>query len=111
MAVSGSKNYSITRTDLIAGALRKIGEYDVGEAVPGDETDAAAMALELKVKALIARGIDLWLRETVTLFLQPQTQTYSLGSSGSAHATTSFVETTLSGDEASGLRHGLACRP
>jgi len=101
MAVSGSKDFSISRTDIIAGALRKIGEYDVGEGtVPADETDAAALALNLKVKALTAKGIDLWLRQTVTLFLQPQTQIYNLGSSGSAHASTSIVESTLSAAEA-----------
>ena len=102
MAVSGSKNYAITAADIVAGALRKIGEYDQGETIPGDEDAAAKVALNLMVKAWVAKGADLFLRQEVTLFLQPQTLSYSLGSSGSSHATTSFVETTLSAAEASG---------
>ena len=99
MAVSGSKNYAITRADIIESALRKTGDYDQGEPIGGDETSAADTALNLMVKFLVTKGADLWLREEVTLFLQPDTQSYSLGT---AHATTSYVETTLSAAEASG---------
>ncbi len=99
MAVSGSKNYSITRANIIEGALRKIGVYDQGEPVSADETAAAAMSLNLMVKEWSARGIDIWLRDEVTLFLQPDTQSYALGTT---HATTSYVDTTLSAAEASG---------
>ena len=97
MAVSGSKNYSITRANIIEAALRKLGVYDQGEAVSGDETSSASLALNLMVKEWAGRGIDLWLRDEVTLFLQNDTRSYSLGSD---HAATSFVETTLSTDEA-----------
>lgn len=97
MAVSGSKNYSITRAGIIEAALRKIGVYDQGESIPGNESAAAATALNLMVKEWVARGIDIWLRDEITLFLQPDTKSYSLGST---HATRSYVETTLSGAEA-----------
>jgi hypothetical protein len=94
MAVSGSKDYSITRATIIESSLRKIGEYDAGETIPGDETAAAAVALNLMVKAWVIRGADIWLRDEITLFLQPDTQSYSLGT---AHATrTIAAETTLS---------------
>lgn len=99
MAVSGSKDYSITRADIIESALRKLGEYDQGEAPSGDDTKAAALALNLLVKEFAGRGIDIWLRDEITLFLQPDTRTYSLGT---AHATTSFVETTLSSSASAG---------
>ena len=56
MAVSGSKNYSITRADIVEGALRKLGEYDQSETVPGDESNAAGKVLNLMVKAWAARG-------------------------------------------------------
>jgi len=92
MAVSGSKNYSVTRAEIIEGALRRIGEYDQGEPPSGDETKAAAQALNMMVKEWGARGIDIWLRSEVTLFLQNNTQSYALGTT---HATTSYVETTL----------------
>jgi len=91
MAVSGSKNFAITRADIIEGALRKSGAYDQGETVSGDETAAASMALNLMVKYLSAQGADIWLRSEVTLFLQPDSQSYSLGT---ANATTSYAETT-----------------
>ena len=99
MATSGSKDYAITRSDIIAGALRKVGVIDANDAVDGEDTTTASLALNLMVKEWVARGIDLWLREEVTLFLQPNTKSYSLGT---ANATTSYVETTLSADEASG---------
>ena len=93
MAVSGSKDYSITRAKIIEGALRKLGVYDQGEAVPGDEVGAAAQSLNLMVKEWVARGVDIWLREEVTLFLQPDTQSYALGTT---HMASTFAETTLS---------------
>ena len=99
MATSGSKNYSITRARIIEAALRKVGAYDQGEAVSGSETAAATEALNLLTKEYTARGADLWLRDEITLFLQPDQKVYSLGT---ANATASYVETTLSADEASG---------
>lgn len=99
MATSGSKDYSITRADIIEGALRRIGVYDQGDSVPGEENKAAAFALNLMVKEWVARGIDIWLRKEVTVFLQPGSQSYLLGSD---HATITFAETTLT-TSASGL--------
>lgn len=99
MALSGSKDYAITRATIIESALRKIGEFDQGESIPGDETAAANVALNLVVKEMTANGVDLWLRDEITLFLQPDTQSYALGT---ANATASYVETTLSASEALG---------
>lgn len=99
MSTSGSKDYSITRADIINAALRKIGAYDQGETVPGDEVSAASLSLNLMVKEWVARGIDIWLRKEITVFLQPGTRAYSLGSD---HATESLVETTLSSAAALG---------
>lgn len=99
MALSGSKDYSVTRAQIIESALRKIGDYDQGESVPGDEASAAALSLNLMVKEWVARGIDLWLRDEITLFLQPNQQSYAMGTD---HSTASYVETTLSAAEASG---------
>jgi len=99
MAVSGSKNYSITGAQIIEAALRKIGDYDQGASVPGEESSDALIALNLMVKEWVARGIDVWLRDEITLFLQPDTQSYALGT---ANATGTYVGTTLSAAEASG---------
>jgi hypothetical protein len=100
MAVSGSKNYAITRANIIEAALRKLGVYDQGESISGNETAAASLALNLMVKEWVARGADIWLRDEITLFLQPDTQSYALGTT---HATRTITgETTLSAAEASG---------
>lgn len=100
MAVSGSKNYAITRAGIQEAALRKLGVFDAGEAVSGDETAAASVALNLMVKEYTARGAELWLRDEITLFLQPDQQSYALGT---ANATATITgETTLSAAEASG---------
>jgi hypothetical protein len=91
MAISGSKNYSITRANIIEAALRKTGNYDQGESISGDETNAADVALNLMVKEWVARGIDIWLRDEITVFIQNDTKVYNLGT---AHAARSYVETT-----------------
>jgi len=101
MATSGSKNFgaSLTRANIIETALRKIGAFDSGESVPGNEVADAAFALNLLVKEYTARGADLWLRDEIILFLQPDQKVYNLGT---ANATATLVETTLSAAEASG---------
>lgn len=96
MAASGSKNYAVTRANIIEGALRKIGVYDSQDPISGPDTASASQALNLMVKEWVARGIDIWLRDTVTLFIQPDTKSYSLGSTNMA---SSYVETTLSSAE------------
>ena len=98
-----SKNYSITRSDVISAALRKIGVYDQGENTLGEEAAGAALALNLMVKSWTALGIDLFVRKELTVFLQKGTQKYSLNEApGSAEFTEEYTETTLSADEASG---------
>ena len=100
MALSGSKNFTITRADIIETAYRKTGDFDAGETIQGDETTAAAFSLNLMIKEWVNRGADIWLRDEITLFLQPNQQSYLLGT---AEATrTIAAETTLSADEASG---------
>jgi hypothetical protein len=99
MAVSGSKNFTVTRTDIINAAMRKTGAYDAGDAPSADESADAVLALNVMIKEWSARGIDVPWRETVTLFLQPDTQSYLIGPTG-GHATLSYRETTLSADAA-----------
>ncbi len=95
MAVSGSKNFSVTRGEIIDAALRKVGGYDSGDTTPGNESSDASFALNAMVKSWSSKGLDLPWRETVTLFLQTGTESYTVGPTG-GHATTSYVETTLS---------------
>ena len=100
MATSGSKDYSITRAGIIEAALGKLGIFDQGEPVSGADTTTGTRVLNLMVKELSARGVDLWLRDEIILFTQPDQQSYLLGT---ANATTTLdAETTLSAAEASG---------
>ena len=100
MALSSSKNYTVTRSDLIESALRKVGEYDQGEQPSGEETKAASLALNLMVKSLVLDGADLFLRENITLFLQKNQSEYLLGTT--AEAATSYVETATTAAASSG---------
>ena len=100
MSTSGSKNYTVNRTDLIESALRKLGAYDAGETIPSDESADANMALNLMIKSWVTKGLDVPWRETLTLFLQPDTRSYRIGPTGD-ECTESFVETTLSAAAAS----------
>jgi len=95
VATSGSKNYTVNRTDLIESALRKLGAYDAGDTPSSDELADANAALNLMIKAWITKGLNVPWRETLTLFLQPDTRSYRIGPSGD-ECTESFVETTLS---------------
>lgn len=79
MATSGSKNFSVTRSEIIAAALRKCGSYDQGEAVPADEEAAAAFALNLLVKEWSTFGIDIFVRQQVTVLLSENRPIYYLG--------------------------------
>jgi hypothetical protein len=99
MAVSGSKNYTVTRATISEAALRKLGTFDQGEAISGQEISSASESLNMVVKELVARGADIWLRDEITLFIQPDTQSYALGTT---HATRSAVETTLTSDLSAG---------
>ena len=98
MAVSGSKDYAVTRTNIIEAAHRKIGIFDAGEAIDGPNNTASILALNLIVKELIVRGADIWLRDEITLFLQPDQKSYQLGATDKSTRTITG-ETTLSAAE------------
>jgi len=100
VAVSGSKNYAITRADIIEVAHELIGVYDQGEAIGGSDVASASRALNLIIKELVVEGVDLFLRTESILFLQPNTQSYDLTTAEITDTITG--ETTLSAAEASG---------
>jgi hypothetical protein len=103
MAVSGSKDFSVTRTQIIEAAYRKIGIFDIGEGVSGEQSSAASLALNMLIKEWLARGADIHLRQDMTLFLQPNQTSYVFSSTSTDKYTNdTVVETTLSADEASG---------
>lgn len=96
---SGSKNFSVTRNQILYAAMKKAGVYQTGETPTAEEVADAAFTLNVMVKEWSARGIDVPWREEITVFIQPGARSYALGTSGD-HATHEYVETTLAADAA-----------
>lgn len=82
MATSGSKDWALTRDNIIDAALRKIGAYDSGQTTGSAEVSDAAETLNAIVKEWASEGIGLWMRRTCTLILNPNKQRYHLGPNG-----------------------------
>jgi hypothetical protein len=106
MATSGTVTYSVTEADIIKDALIEIGYLDPTETPTADDIVTARRKLNLIVKQWtsqldFAPGLKMWTRRTGYLFLQEDQTKYSLGPSGD-HATETYVQTTLSTDEALG---------
>lgn len=95
MATSGSTNFSLGRNDLLTSAFRLIGVGLDGNAISAQMMNDASQVLNMMVKAWQADGLQLWAQKNATLFLQSDTSTYNLSTSGSGHATASYVETTV----------------
>jgi hypothetical protein len=95
MATSGSKDFSLTRNDIINSALRKLGEYDKGETPSGDETADASEALNILINEFAGvYNADIFLRAELTLFIQKGQESYLIGPTGD-NVTESYAETTL----------------
>lgn len=101
MATSGSSDYTITRNDIFDAALAVVNVVEFSETPSSDDYDACSIMLNLMVKAWMAKGAKLWAMKQATLFLSEGTASYSLGASGT-HCTHTYVQTTLSTDEALG---------
>lgn len=99
MATSGSVNFSISRDQIIRAALEETSEVAEGEGISPDREAACILRLNSWVKSLMAQGAKLWAMKQATLFLEVGESTYSLGSTGD-HCTNSYIQTTLSTDEA-----------
>lgn len=95
MATSGSKNFALTRNDIINAAFRKLGVFDKGETPTASETADAAQALNVMINEWAGVwSADIFLRADLTLFIQKGQQSYRVGPTGD-HITASYVETTL----------------
>lgn len=101
MTTSNSVDFSLSRDNIIRAALEEIGEVAEGEGITPDRTVAVALRLNSWVKSLMAGGAKLWALKQATLFLAEGTASYSLGATGT-HCTDTYVQTTLSTDEALG---------
>ena len=79
MTTSNSTDFSVTRDDLIKGALRLCGALGVGETPSPDQVSEAAVALNMLVKSWEADGMPLWARTDYYLPLTLGTLGYTFG--------------------------------
>ncbi len=101
MTTSGSVNWAVNRDEIITAAAMELQELAEGETLTAARTTAYALRFNSWVKSLMASGAKLWAMKQATMFLEVGTAEYSLGSTGD-HCTNSYIQTTLSTDEALG---------
>ena len=106
MATSGSVDFSVTRDDIITGAMRVIGALGEAETPTSYEISNASQALNMLVKQWqgatnFAPGLKVWARKVGYLFVQSDTVQYALGPSGD-NWTNSYVSTTTTAAASSG---------
>jgi len=102
MTTSGVYTFNRTRNEIIHQAGRKVGAWAAGETVGAQAITDFAETLNIMVKHWQGQGIHIWRTTEAVLFLQLDQVRYSLGSASTDHATESFVETSISADEALG---------
>ena len=79
MPTSGSTDFSVTRDQLIAGALRLAGAVAQGETPTATQVSEAAEALNMMVKAWQVDGMPLWAMKQYSITLTASTATYEIG--------------------------------
>lgn len=77
MSTSGTYDYTITRDQLIYGALRLAGVIAQGETPSASQVSDAATTLNMLVKAWMADGMPLWAIRTVTITPVANQNTYT----------------------------------
>lgn len=77
MATSNSYSYQLTRNEIIASALRKLGVLAEGQTPSAQNYADGMMALNTVISQLRAVGMPLWARSEYTF--TPTTSTYTIG--------------------------------
>lgn len=89
MAISSSYNFSVTRDDIVKGALRILGVIGEGDTPSADQYTTGSEALNIMCKAWIAEGLPIWLVKEFWFELDQGKATYTIGGvSSSGKATT-----------------------
>lgn len=99
MTTSGSVDFSVSRDQIITAAAAELGVIAEGETPSANLVTDFSLRLNSWVKSLMAQGAKMWALKQANLFLEIGESTYSLGSTGD-HCTNTYVQTTLSTDEA-----------
>jgi hypothetical protein len=79
MATSGSTDWTLTRAQVITGALRKLGVLPSGGTPSTAQTNDGAEALNALIKAFHADGMPIWAIESTTFTVTSGTATYTIG--------------------------------
>ena len=118
MSTSGSIDFSVSRDDIIEEALMTIGVLPEGGAPTADQLTDHSRTLNIMVKAMVGRGINLWAVDKVTLFLEEDKVAYTTGTDHIAltsgvtrtalAAAAASSATTISVDSATGISTGYA---
>jgi hypothetical protein len=81
VALSNSYDWTLTRAQVIAGALRKLGVLPSGGSPSSAQTNDAAEALNALVKAFHADGMPLWAITSTNFTVTSGTSSYTIGPS------------------------------
>lgn len=96
MATSGSYDYTIKRDVFIKDCLIDMGVHTEEDTVPSATNEHAVRKLNLLLKALQSKGLNLWKAKRATLILQKSQRSYNLGPTGDHFFLESeLVETTM----------------
>ena len=79
MTTSNSSDFTISRDNIIKGALRLVGALALGETPTTDQVTEASESLNLLVKSWQADGMPLWARGSYNMALTLGTQMYTIG--------------------------------
>jgi hypothetical protein len=83
MATSGSVDFTLNRNQIITAALRKLRAVDPNDTAGANDITTGAQALNLMIKAWQLDGFSMHLNQEVVLHLGVDSQSYTLGPSGS----------------------------
>ena len=74
--------FTVTRDQIIAAALRKLGVLELGATPDADTLSSSSLALNLFIKQMATEGLKLWTIEEGVLPLVSNQTTYTLGPGG-----------------------------
>ena len=79
MATSGTYSFTVTRDDLIAGALRVLQVYGVNDPIPAEVTTAVAWDLNVWVKSRAMSAMFLWCVQDISVPMVAAQSAYKIG--------------------------------
>src|SRR3990167_6139833 len=102
MATSGSRNFNMTRNEIIKDALIMLGIIGIEQTVLAPDQVYSERTLNRMIKEWQASGAKLWNRREGILFPADEQIKYTVGATDHISTTDDAVDTTLDAAEASG---------